>query len=86
MFKTIVSRKGQVVIPKEIRDRMGLIEGTILRVWTDEKKIILEPLSEPPKEIFVRAGAEITESILHEAKSSSNKIESLLRDLGVKVG
>lgn len=86
MPKTVVSEKGQVVIPKEIRDKIGLSRGTVLRVWTEGKRIVLEPLSEPPKEVFVMAGSEVTRRILGEAKATSDKIVKLLRDLGVKVG
>lgn len=31
-MKTRVSEKGQVVIPKEIRDKLGLKKGTVLKV------------------------------------------------------
>jgi len=84
-LKTVISSKGQVVIPKQIRDKLGLVPGTVLRVWVEGKKIILEPAKEPPKEIFVKAGPEITEQILKEAKSSSDKALKLLQDLGVSI-
>jgi len=83
MLKTIVSKKGQVVIPKPIRDQLGLAPGTILKVHVEGKRIILEPLTEPPPEIFVSAGSEITEPILKEAKSLGDKAYRLLKDLGV---
>ncbi len=83
MLKTIVSKKGQVVIPKPIRDQLGLTPGTILKVHVEGKKIILEPLAEPPPEIFVDAGSKVAEPILREAKSLSDKAYRLLKDLGV---
>ncbi|HEW93794.1 AbrB family transcriptional regulator [Candidatus Geothermarchaeota archaeon] len=85
MHTTVVSKKGQVVIPKAIRDRLGLKPGTVLRVDTEGKKVILEPVEKPPKEIFVDAGTELTREILREAKSSSDKIIRFLKDLGVEV-
>mgnify|MGYP000126624230 CR=1 FL=1 len=85
MSKTVVSRKGQVVIPKPIRDRLGLTPGTVLRVRIEGKKVILEPLEKPPREVFVEAGPEVTEGILLEAKSLSDKTRRLLRDLGVRL-
>ncbi len=57
MNKTIISKKGQVVISKAIRKMLGLTPGTILKVRVEGKKIILEPLEEPPKEIFIEAGS-----------------------------
>ena len=39
-MKTIVSEKGQITIPKIIRDKMGIKPGTILEVDISEGKII----------------------------------------------
>jgi len=85
VLKTIVSRKGQIVIPKQARERLSLTTGTVLKVQIEGKRVILEPLQEPPKEAFIRAGSSITEPIIHEAKTSSDKIQKLLRDLGVSI-
>ena len=83
MTKTKVSSRGQVVIPKEIRERLGLKPGTILNVSIEGKRIILEPALEPP-EIFVELG-EKSEEILRELKrESEERIKRLLRDLGVE--
>jgi len=85
MLKTIVSKKGQVVIPKEARDKLGLASGMVLRVQIEGKGVILEPLQEPPKEAFIQAGPEITEPLLRETKTTSDKAQRLLRDLGVPI-
>ena len=83
MSKTKVSSKGQIVIPKEIRERLGIKPGTILNVKVEGSRIILEPTSEPP-EIFVELG-ERSEEILQELrKESEERIKRLLRDLGVE--
>ncbi len=84
-LKTVLSKKGQVVIPKQVRDRLGLTPGTILKVKVEGKKVILEPLQEPPGEIFVHAGPKVTEPLLNEAKGTSDKAKRLLRDLGVQI-
>jgi AbrB family looped-hinge helix DNA binding protein len=39
---TKVSDKGQIVIPKEVRDSMGLVEGIKLLVISDGDSIILQ--------------------------------------------
>jgi AbrB family looped-hinge helix DNA binding protein len=46
MTKEIVKvhKKGVVVIPKSIRDALGIVEGTLLEVRIENNKIVLEPL------------------------------------------
>ncbi len=43
-MRTVLSERGQVVIPKDIRDALGLRKGTILEVTAENKKVILKPL------------------------------------------
>ena len=78
-MKTVVSSKGQVVIPKQIREKLGLVPGTVLRVWVEGKNIVLEPIREPPKQIFVKAGPKVTERILKEAKTRAIKHGNFLK-------
>jgi AbrB family looped-hinge helix DNA binding protein len=85
MSKTMVSKKGQVVIPKDAREKLSLVPGTVLKVHVEGKRVILEPLQEPPKEAFVSAGSKVTEPLLSEAKKTSDKSKRLLRDLGVLI-
>lgn len=85
LSKTVVSKKGQVVIPKQARDELSLTPGTVLRVQVEGKRIILEPLQEPPRELFIELGPKITEPLLHEAKITSDKAWRLLKDLGVQI-
>ncbi|HEX7424916.1 MAG TPA: AbrB/MazE/SpoVT family DNA-binding domain-containing protein [Terriglobales bacterium] len=45
-FRTVVSSKGQVVIPAELREEYGLDKGT-RAVWTEEKgRLVLTPITE----------------------------------------
>jgi AbrB family looped-hinge helix DNA binding protein len=80
-MKVKTSSKGQIVIPKEIREKLGIKPGTILNIKADDKRVILELAPEAP-DVFVEAG-EVAEENLREAKESSDKAEKLLRDLGV---
>jgi len=41
---TRVYRKGIVVLPKDIRERAGVEEGTLLEVSVEEGKIVLKPI------------------------------------------
>ncbi len=86
LYRTVISTKGQVVIPKEVREKLGLVPGTVLRVRVDGKRVILEPVEEPPEDVFIEAGPRIVEEVLKEAKSLSDKAARLLEDLGVKLG
>lgn len=83
MLRVKVSSKGQVVIPKKIREKLGITKGTVLNVKLDGKKIILEAVQQPPQEIFIKAGKEITDKLLREAKTTSDKSYKLLAALGV---
>ena len=53
MARTKVSERGQVVIPKPIRDRLGLKRGQVLEVTELDGGILLRPSQakpyEPPK-------------------------------------
>lgn len=82
-----VSSKGQIVLPKDFRERLGIKEGDKLKVELDEtnKTLIMRPKTEPPKEIFVRAGTKLTSSILKESDElDKTKINRLLKAIGVE--
>ena len=45
VHRTVISSKGQVIIPAEIRERYGLKKGTPA-TWTEEKgRLILTPIT-----------------------------------------
>ena len=39
-MKTIVSEKGQITIPKAIRENLGIVPGTVLEVENIEGKLV----------------------------------------------
>jgi AbrB family looped-hinge helix DNA binding protein len=83
-----ISSKGQVVLPKETRRRLGLKPGDKLRLEVNDqtKTIVMQPSVEPPKEIFVRAGSRLTRSIMQEAdRMDERKTKRLLKAIGVSV-
>jgi len=82
--KTVISSKGQVVIPKPVREKLGLKPGLQLEISVEGDRIILKPVKAPPNEIFVEAGPEVTEPILMEVKRSSDKVRELLKELRVE--
>jgi AbrB family looped-hinge helix DNA binding protein len=45
-YRTVISSKGQVVIPAELREQLGLEKGTPA-TWTEEKgRLVLTPITE----------------------------------------
>ena len=45
-YRTVISSKGQVVIPAELRQQLGLEKGTPA-TWTEEKgRLLLTPITE----------------------------------------
>jgi AbrB family looped-hinge helix DNA binding protein len=45
-YQTVVSSKGQVVIPAELREQLGLDKGT-RATWKEEKgRLVLTPMTE----------------------------------------
>jgi AbrB family looped-hinge helix DNA binding protein len=57
---TRMSSKGQVVIPEEVREKLGLQVGTQFEVLGSRGTIVLRPLSVPSQEEFDRIVAETT--------------------------
>ncbi len=49
-----IDKAGRVVLPKEVRDRMGLRAGSEFEVVEEESRIILKPVEKEPK--LVRKG------------------------------
>jgi AbrB family looped-hinge helix DNA binding protein len=45
MTTTILTTKGQIVIPSKIRKRLNLKEGTKFSIVEDENRIVLQPLT-----------------------------------------
>jgi AbrB family looped-hinge helix DNA binding protein len=44
-YRITISSKGQVIIPSELRDRLGLGKGTVA-IWTEEKgRLVLTPIT-----------------------------------------
>ena len=83
--ETRISSKGQVVIPKDIRKKLGLKPGDMVKFETLEgKRAIMQPAVEPTPDIFVKAGSKVVEETLLEANlADDKKITRLLKALGV---
>jgi len=49
-----IGERYTIVIPKEIRRKLGIKKGQLMRITSDGRRIILEPIFENPFEIFER--------------------------------
>ncbi len=43
-MKTTLDRFGRLVVPKEIRDRLGLKPGSVVEIDEHENEVVLKPL------------------------------------------
>lgn len=59
MEEVKISSKGQIVIPKYIRDALGVKEGSVLLVNLLENRLIIIPKPEDPVRGLERAGGEM---------------------------
>lgn len=86
MNEVKVSTKGQIVIPKDIREKMGLKPGDKIKIEILEgKKAIIQPATNPPREVFVNAGEKLTKRIMRESKNfDEDRIRRLLKELGIE--
>ncbi len=78
-----LSSKGQVVLPKDLRKKLGLKKGDRLKVELENgNKIVMQPTIEPPEDIFVHAGTRLTKRILEESREiDETKFKGLLKEI-----
>jgi AbrB family looped-hinge helix DNA binding protein len=70
--------KGQVVIPKEIRQALGIAPGTKLHVSVEGKKIVLcLPLADPIEALcgIAKGGPSLTKALLEDRKQEREREE-----------
>ncbi len=67
-MKSIVGERGQIVIPKQIRERLGLEKGMVLEVETtiDDNVIVLRPIRKKRKDWKDWIGAFEKEGLVKE--------------------
>ena len=73
---TKMSSKGQVVIPQDIREKIGLNEGETLVVSVQDDLIVLKKLENPMKEDDLKTLIEIKEAWKEIAAGKYKKMES----------
>ena len=51
-METTLDKFGRVVIPKKLREDLGLHPGSLLQIKQDDQKIFIEPVHEEPRLVF----------------------------------
>lgn len=67
--------KGQIVIPAEIRARFNIKKGTLVNIYDEGNRIIVEPLSNDPiKEGrgILKTGGKILKSLKEDRKKEAS--------------
>jgi len=72
-METTLDRFGRVVIPKRVREDLGLQPGAVLQVKQDDRKIFMEPVQEEPR-IVVKKGVLVFQG------TATGDIEGAIKD------
>jgi AbrB family looped-hinge helix DNA binding protein len=79
-METTLDRFGRIIIPKDVRDDMGLEAGAVLQIEKKGERIVLQPVQGEPqvtekKGILVFTGTAIgdVEAALHEHRKKRLK-------------
>jgi len=87
------SAKGQVVIPIEIRKKLGIKPGQMVNLTLEGEKAVITPLPEDPIKALrgsLKGSASLTRELLRERKEEQRREEEissgLLRNPGLDSG
>ena len=81
-MKTKLSSKGQVVIPLEIRKRMGISTGTVMDCQLAQNRIILSPCESTSKAKLITDAAYIAlEAPEGAPEMSPERVKDILSEL-----
>lgn len=75
-----VSSKGQLVIPKEIRDKLGIKPKQKVLLKVVKGHAVIEPLPDDPVEYFCgifKEGASLTEALLKQRSEDKKREEKI---------
>jgi AbrB family looped-hinge helix DNA binding protein len=77
-----ISKKGQLLIPKSYREKVGIKSGTKVALSVDRNKLIVNPLPNDPIEAsrgYLKGGKSLAEELLKERRDESTKETKLRR-------
>jgi AbrB family looped-hinge helix DNA binding protein len=76
-METTLDKFGRVVIPKKVREDLGLEPGVVLKIKQENEKILMEPMHNEPR-IVVKKG------VLVFTGNATGSIEDAVRTLRKK--
>jgi len=79
----VLSSKGQLVLPRSIRDRLSLSPGRRLIVNVVDGKVVLEPINEEPRAGWRRWGGALRGEPLLEEHAAEHHAEVERDEKGV---
>lgn len=77
-----ISEKGQLLIPKLYRDKIGLKSGSKVALSVERNKLIVNPLPDDPIEAsrgYLKGGASPADELLKERRIEREKEKKLRR-------
>lgn len=74
-----VDSKGRIVLPKKVRDRLGISSGTNVEVHEEDGKVIVEP-EDNPDEIIKRMNELIEEGAEDRSPSPYEELDPIAKD------
>ena len=72
-METTLDKFGRVVIPKRLREDLGLQPGAVLQIKQDEQKIFIEPVPEEPRMV-------VKKGVLVFQGAATGDIEGAIKD------
>jgi AbrB family looped-hinge helix DNA binding protein len=68
--------KGQILIPAPLRKKFKIVQGTLLNVYEEEHRIVVEPLHEDPVSTgrgMLKTGGRVLRSLLKDRKREARQ-------------
>ncbi len=84
-YRVKISSKGQIVIPKEIREKYGFRKGTEVFIeLLDENRLIIERIPRLSKYFGILGDTKLSEILLREREEEIKNERERLSELGVE--
>ena len=77
---TSLSSKGQVVIPRDIREKLRLTSGSNLLVMTDGSNLLLKPIDTPSLQTFEQLVKD-SKKLVSQKKLKKSEVAKLIRSV-----
>jgi AbrB family looped-hinge helix DNA binding protein len=68
--------KGQVLIPAPIRKKYKIVKGTLLNVYDEKNRIVLEPLHQDPVSAgrgMLKTGGRVLKSLMRDRRREAKQ-------------